>query len=203
MTTITEKYTQISEKIQREIVRKAIHFLIAFVPQLASIDKTITMALLAAGTLVYIIAEKLRNEGFSVYIVSDLTVIASRNRDSGRFELGPVTLGLGAMLALLLYPEPSSAIAIYALAFGDGFASLVGIPCGRTQIPFTGGKTVAGSFACFISVYIVTLLILRNQAAAVTIASISALLEMLPTGDLDNIILPVGAGFVASLFVML
>ena len=202
MTITTQKYTQISEKIQREIVRKAIHFLIAFVPQLAYIDRTITMVLLAVGTLVYVIAEKLRNEGFSVYIVSDLTFIASRDRNSGRFELGPVTLGLGAMMALLLYPEPSSSIAIYALAFGDGFASLVGITFGRIRIPFTGGKTIAGSFACFISVYIVTLMLLRNQTAALTIAALAAFLEAFPTGDLDNIILPVGVGFAASLFII-
>ena len=61
-------------------------------------------------------------------VVSGLTVAAARPGDAG-FVLGPATLGLGAMLALLLYPLPASAIAIYALAFGDAAASVVGMAC--------------------------------------------------------------------------
>lgn len=196
------KYIRFTDQIQKELVRKALHFLIALVPQLAWMDKGSTMILLAGGILFYVFSEKLRNDGKTVFIVSDLTVIAAREYDKGRFIIGPVTLGLGAMLALMLYPEPAATIAIYALAFGDGFASLVGITFGGKKIPFTKGKTFSGSFACFLSVYFVTLNVTNNHLAAFGIALLSTLLEVFPTGDFDNIIVPVGVGFAASKLVL-
>lgn len=129
-----------SAELQTELFRKSIHFLIALVPPLASIHLAATMALLGAGTMVYAVAELLRLQGRTVVFISGVTRRAARDRDQGRFVLGPITLGLGAMLALLLYPEPAAVVAIYALAFGDGLASLVGklFPFGRMM--FLGGK---------------------------------------------------------------
>ena len=114
------------DTLRGEVIRKALHLLIALVPLLASFNLQATISLLAAGTLFYVFAEKMRIAGRPVFIVSDLTVLASREHDRGRFVIGPVTLGLGAMLALLLYPSTAAAIAVYALAFGDGLASLAG-----------------------------------------------------------------------------
>src|SRR3989304_7066719 len=112
--------------IRSEFVRKLLHFLVALVPLIANIDKNVTLMLLATGIIFYTIMEKLRQEGVYVLVTSDVTAFVSRDRDKGHFVLGPVTLALGAMLALSLYPEPASRIALYALAFGDGFASLFG-----------------------------------------------------------------------------
>ncbi len=112
------------ERLQGEIVRKSLHLLIALVPFLASVSVPVTLSVLAAGTLFYTFAEASRRRGNPIFVVSDLTLIASREKDMGRFVLGPITLGLGAMLALILYPEPAASIAVFALAFGDGFAFL-------------------------------------------------------------------------------
>ena len=137
----------------------------------------------------------------AVFLISEITVLASRDRDRGHFVLSPVTLGVGAMLALTLYPLPASAIAIYALAFGDGFASLAGKVFGTTRIPFTGGKTLQGSLTCFFAVLVVNLGTMHALAPAAAIAGAATALELLPTGDFDNIVLPVGTGLVA-LFLM-
>jgi dolichol kinase len=185
--------------IKGEIVRKLLHFLVALVPFLASFDKSMTLMLLATGVIFYTVMEKLRQEGVYVLVISDLTVFASRERDKGGFVLGPVTLGMGAMLALSLYPEPVSLIAIYALAFGDGFASLVGKFIGGVKLPFTKGKTLSGSIACFIAVGIISYRLLGNPLQAVAIAFVAALLEALPTNDFDNILLPVGVGFFVTI----
>ncbi len=188
----------LSEQIQVEIIRKTIHLLVALVPVLAAINESMTVMLLAGGTLFYLFAEKLRMEGRPVMVVSTLTVLASRERDRGRIVLGPVTLGIGALLALLLYPEPSASIAIYALAFGDSVAGLSGRIIGGWKIPFTGGKTFVGSLACFLVTFWVSLRISQDLAASLVIALSATLFEVLPTGDLDNLILPVGTGLVAS-----
>jgi phytol kinase len=185
-------------ELKGELVRKALHLLIALVPRLAAIDIQLTMVLLGAGTLFYVLAERLRLEGQQVFIVSDLTVIASRERDHGRFVLGPVTLGVGAMLCLLLYPSTAASIAIYALAFGDGFASLAGKTLRSPAIPFTRNKTVAGSLACFAAVLLGTWRLTGELEHALIIAAAATTLELLPIRDFDNLILPVGTGFVAA-----
>lgn len=190
----------VSREIKKELVRKAIHFLIALVPLLSSlIGAAAALGLLASGTVVYAYAEWRRSQGITIPIISRLTRYASRDRDLGHFVLGPVTLGLGAMIALMLYPEPAASIAIYALAFGDGVASLVGKLLGRIRLPATGGKTLEGSAACFFAVFFASYAVLGNLAPAAVIAFGAALLEAAPTEDLDNLVLPTGVGFLAIL----
>jgi dolichol kinase len=189
--------SRIGRQLRTELIRKAIHLLIALVPLLAAIDVGLTMGLLGAGTLFYIFAENARRHGVSILLVSDLTVVASREQDRGRFVLGPVTLGIGAMLALLLYPGKASIIAIYALAFGDSAASLVGKSVGGLRIPFANGKTFAGTFACFFVVLIVAYRLTGDWTTSFVVGTATALFEVFPTTDMDNIIIPVGTGFVA------
>ncbi len=192
----------ISRDIKKEAVRKAIHFLIALVPLLSSLlGAAAALALLASGIVVYTYAEWKRSRGEIVPVISQLTRIASRERDEGHFVLGPVTLGLGAMIALMLYPEPAASLAIYSLAFGDGVASLIGKLFGSTRIPASGGKTLEGSAACFSAVFLASFFVLGTVLSAATIAVAATLLEAAPTEDLDNLILPTGVGFIAILVV--
>lgn len=188
-------------ELQTEIFRKGIHLLIGLVPTLAGINRGLTLLLLAAGTLLYAFAEFSRLRGVDVAIISQATRAAARRRDQGHFVLGPITLGIGAMLALMLYPHAAATIGIYALAFGDGLASLAGKMIGRIRIPLTGGKTFAGSAACFVAVFIVGLVVTGNVPVALALAAAATLLEVLPSGDLDNLLLPVGTGFIAALIV--
>ena len=188
---------KISE-LRTELVRKAIHLLIAVVPFLAAYNIAATLILLAAGTIFYTVAEYFRSRGHELFLISRLTILASRHRDQGRFVLGPITLGVGAMLALLLYPDPSATIAIFALAFGDSISSLIGKFYGSTTIPHTGGKTIAGSVACFLAVLLIAYRVTGMLGSAVIIAVAATVLEALPTRDLDNILMPVGTGFIAS-----
>ena len=198
-------YTSVNSKsflfhsLQKELVRKAIHLMIAFVPTLASWNYMLTVSLLICGILTYTYSEFLRSKGKYVFLISDLTSIASRDRDKGHFVLGPITLGMGALLALLLYPHPSASIAIYALAFGDGLSSLAGKIFGDRKIPLTGGKTYAGSFTCFAAVFLVTFHLNGDLYKSVTIAIVATLIEALPSKDLDNIIIPIGTGYFAAL----
>ncbi len=186
-----------SAEIRTELLRKSIHMLIAVVPAVAQYNLSLTLMLLASGVIVYTYTEMLRVQGVSVGVIGWITEAASRKRDQNGFVFGPITLGLGAMLALMLYPEPAAAIAIYALAFGDGFSSLFGKIFGRVQIPLTGGKTFAGSSACLISVFIISYLVSGSLFSAAVIALIATFLEVLPSKDLDNLILPVGTGLAA------
>jgi dolichol kinase len=186
-------------ELKTEIIRKSIHFLIALSPSMAAVSRPLTVLFLMAGTLGYTWMETLRLSGVKVPLISSLTRMASRSRDMGRFVMGPVTLGLGALLALLLYPSPAAAIAIYALAFGDGFASLVGKFFGRRRPAFLCGKSVEGSLACFAAAYIAAYGVSGSFRLALTAALTAMVMEALPLDDYDNIVLPVTVGFVVQM----
>ena len=183
---------------QGEIVRKSLHLLIALVPSLASVNLPATIAILVMGTLFYSFAESSRLQGTSIPVVSALTLIASREKDRGGFVLGPVTLGIGALLSLILYPLPAASLAIYALAFGDGFASLVGTMARGPLIPLSRGKTLAGSMACFLAVFTVTLSVTSHVNTSFIVAASATIIEALPAGNFDNVLLPFGVGLIAT-----
>lgn len=187
------------ETVRSELVRKSIHFMIALVPALASYSRAFAIAFLASGVVAYVSMERARVEGVRVPFVSRLTDLASRPRDRGRFVLGPVTLGLGAMLALLLYPAPAAAAAIDALAFGDGFASLIGKLFGRARPAFLLGKSLEGSAACFLAVLYAAWRVTGSARAAIIAAVVATLVEALPLEDFDNIALPVAVGLAVKL----
>ncbi|MCL1927883.1 MAG: phosphatidate cytidylyltransferase [Treponema sp.] len=189
----------LQDRRKSELLRKSLHFLIAFVPILAGINRYFTLILLASGTLAYGLMEYLRQRGVSIPLISRLTVAASRRRDMGRFVLGPVTLGLGAFLPLLIYPLPFASIAIYALAFGDGTASLAGKFIGRLRPSFLFGKSVEGSVACFLgtflSVWFYTIITGNGNIFIALLAACTAVVtELIPLRDWDNIIIPMAVG---------
>ncbi len=189
----------LSEEIRIELLRKSIHLLIAFVPGIALLNLGLAVGLLSGGVLFYSACECLRISGYNVPLISRVTALASRRRDGDRFVLGPVTLGLGALISLFLYPNPAASIAIYALAFGDGLSSLVGKSFGRIRLPFTGGKSLEGSLTCLLAVFAASFALTNNAAKSFEIAIFAALVEAAPTKDFDNIILPVAVGAVATL----
>jgi len=190
-------------ELKTEIVRKAIHFLIAFTPSMAAVNRPLTVLFLMAGTLGYTYMEYLRLNGVKIPVFSSLNRMASRPRDAGRFVMGPVTLGLGALIALLLYPSPVASIAIYALAFGDGFASLAGKFLGKWRPAFLYGKSVEGSLACFTATLISAYAVSGSMRIALTAAFTAMIVEALPIGDYDNLLLPVTVGMAVQIAFLL
>jgi dolichol kinase len=184
-------------EIKTEVIRKSLHLLIALVPLLAETNRPLTIALLLGGALFYSLTEALRLSGHKVPVISTLTAMASRRRDQGRFVRGPVTLGLGALLALLLYPLPAASIAIYAMAFGDGIASLVGKTFGRIRPDFLLGKSVEGSLACFTVIFITAYQVSLSCRIALLAALVGVLTDIFPLGDYDNLVMPLAVGLAA------
>jgi len=172
--------------------------MIGITPLLASLNLAVTEGLLIAGLLVYTLAESLRLQGRSLPLITRLTQAASRTRDRNRAVLGPITLGLGALLCLLLYPEPAASVGIYALAFGDGLSSLVGKLFGRIRLPFTGGKTLEGSLTAFAAIFWAAAGTGLDPWLGVAVAGTGTLLEALPLADLDNLVVPLGTALMFS-----
>ncbi len=188
----------ISSELKTEVFRKVIHLFAAFVPLLAGINLFITQILLAAVVVVYCWSEYMRIKGKRVILISGITMRAARTRDKDGFVGGPVTMAVGTMLALILFPLPAASIAIYALAFGDSAASLGGKTFGRVKLPGFRGKTLEGSLSCFSVVFAVTLVITSDLYVSLLIAGISTVLELVPIKDLDNLMIPLGTGLAAA-----
>ena len=183
----------------KELVRKLIHICSSFVPLLLKLIYWPTIILLGAAGVSYTVCEILRLKGVNIPIISKVTEVAARKRDENKFVLGPVTLVCGILLAALLLPLESSRVGIYALAFGDGLASLCGKMFGKITIPGCHGKTVAGSLACFTAVFISTYCVCGDCLTSLIVGTVAMLIEVLPLRDLDNVIIPIAIGSIYSI----
>ncbi len=178
--------------IKKELFRKSIHLCTALVPLLLYVAKWPVIALLVCALVLYTVSESLRLKGIPIPLISRITETAARKRDEGKFVLGPCTLCIGVILSALLFPEKCSYCGIYALAFGDGFASLVGKIWGKHELPAMHGKTAEGSLSCFAAIFLaVMILVGPPPGSALVLALAGTVIEVLPLKDLDNIFIPV------------
>ncbi|MBQ7157889.1 MAG: phosphatidate cytidylyltransferase [Treponema sp.] len=184
--------------LQKELFRKIIHMGTAFVPLMLHFFYHFTVIALAAAGMAYIVAEKMRVGGREIPLISDITAAAARKRDEHKFVLGPVTLVAGVISAALLWNEQAAAIGILALAFGDGLASLMGKAFGKIRIPFTFGKTAAGSLTCFGAIFFTTFCVSQNCLVSLIVALCGMAVEVLPLKDLDNVVIPILLGGIAQ-----
>lgn len=182
-----------------EVFRKTIHLSSALTAVFAERWYTLTIAGIIGISVLYCISEFLRMRGHELYIIARITRYASRARDKGRFVLGPLTLAGGVLGALLLFPLHTAKIAIFALAFGDGLASLVGKRFGKIRLAFFKEKTVAGSLTCFAAVFLSAFVVSGNLWKSLILGIVGAGIEMLPLKDYDNLLIPIAIGFLALL----
>ncbi|OQX29864.1 MAG: hypothetical protein B0D92_01450 [Spirochaeta sp. LUC14_002_19_P3] len=181
--------------LKKEIIRKAMHCSIAFVPALANWNPYLTVILLCTGILLYLTSENARVNGYNFGFISRITTAVSRPTETS-LVWGPATLGLGALAAMFFYPGPAFVLAIYALAFGDSAASLVGRKWGRKNIPWPGDKTFIGSLSCFAAVWISAYLYTKTVSTALLTAALTTALELIPFKNLDNLLIPSFTGLV-------
>lgn len=185
---------QRANSIIKEVFRKSIHICSSLVPLLLKYFYWPVIGLLIFAVVFYSICEVLRLKGHQIPLMTKITETAARKRDENKFVLGPVTLVFGILIAALCLPLPAATVGIFALAFGDGTASLGGKLFGRVQIPGCHGKTVAGSLTCFFAVYVSCFCFCQNCLISLIVAVCAMFLEMLPLNDFDNILIPIVIG---------
>jgi len=100
---------------------------------------------------------------------------------------------VGALVTIILVPQPFSLLALFFLAFGDTLAALVGM-----KLPFIkiGNKTLSGSLACFITcLFIGIILDFEISSEIILIGALSATTaELISIKINDNILIPVLSG---------
>lgn len=112
-------------------------------------------------------------------------------------ESAMVPYAMAVLLTIVAFPKHIALVGIYSLAFADPLSAIIGIRFGKHKISPT--RSVEGSTAFFISVFIVTLIILTgyNQKFDISIFFISFLmgsmgtaLDMIPLRIDDNLTIP-------------
>jgi len=198
----TPSEPSLSLTIKKEVFRKTIHMMAAFVPFFYFFSTSIVLISLLSITLVYFFSEILRHRDIKIPFITKIIELASRSRDQGKIVLGPITLSMGIYLALVFFDYRSAVIAIFALAFGDGVASLFGKTVRGPKIPFTFGKTISGTMGCFVVLTLVYTACGLTFTQAILLALFASVVEAFPTGDYDNLLIPVLTGAVAQNFIL-
>jgi phytol kinase len=202
MPPVSRAEPSLSLTIKKEVFRKTIHMMAAFVPFFYFFSNAIVMISLLSVTLIYFFSEVLRNRNFRIPLLTKVTELAARSRDDGKIVLGPITLSMGIFLSLVFFDYRVAVIAIFALAFGDGVAPLFGKTLRGPRIPFTFGKTVTGTLGCFLVLSLVYTACGLTIPQAILLALFASIVEAFPTGDYDNLLIPVLTGIVAQYFIL-
>lgn len=184
--------------VAKELFRKSIHLCTAFVPLVMKYLYWPVLITLSLVIIIYVFAEISRINGKPVPVISTITATAARTRDGDRFVKGPVTLACGVLITSLIWKYECASIGIYALAFGDGLASLIGKFFGRITIPGTHGKTAEGSLTCFLAIFVSCFAVSRNAFVSLIIAFCGMIIEVFPLKDYDNLLIPILLGGIAQ-----
>lgn len=109
--------------------------------------------------------------------------------DEERKLNGMVFYMLASFLVVLFWSRELAALSLIVLVVGDTFAALIGLAFGRIKL--MGGKSLEGSLACLVSVFLICLLFLSPERAILA-AVVATLVEALPTLALlnDNLLIP-------------
>jgi dolichol kinase len=183
---------EISFSWGQEFRRKGIHAGSLFVPLLAGINYILTLELLAATTIAYLASEWSRLNGIRFPVLNSVTRLCVRASERRKLALAPVTLALGVMLSLVLFPTLIASVTIAILACADSIATIAGKFYGKVRIPYNHKKSLEGSAAFFITAFICAVIYLPLKTALI-VSLVSCIIESLPV-EFDNISIPLGTG---------
>lgn len=182
-----------------EVLREAIHAGGSLVPFLTVVLGTYVVAfLLLLTTLTYATSEFARIERRNVPIISSVTTKAAVLPEIHEFVVAPISLALGIMFSLLLFPAPFSYASVAIVSLGDSAASIFGRVFGRIPLLYNKGKYLEGSIVGFVFAFLGAFMFLEPRLAFVG-AMVGMLVESLPLPINDNLSTPLVAGALLSI----
>ncbi len=188
-----------SSSWKQELRRKAIHASSMFVPFFSDINYHMTLILLVAVTVLYIVSELVRLNGIRFPVLGIITRLCVRSNEVRQFTLAPLTLVVGVILSLVLFTELTACVVIVILAFADSFATIVGKIYGRLKIPYNRNKSVEGSVAFFLTALLCAVFLLPLKIALIA-SFVSCIIETMPF-KFNNISIPLGKGLIIGLII--
>ncbi len=191
--------SEISLSWSQEFRRKGIHACSLFVPMLAGVNYLLTLKILILITILYLASEWARLNGIRFPILSSITRLCVRSSERRRLAYAPVTLALGVVLSLVLFPALVACVTITILACADSMATIVGKFYGKIRIPYNHKKSLEGSVAFYITAFMCAVIYVPLKTALI-VSLVSCIIESLPI-EFDNISIPLGTGLFLGLLI--
>ena len=182
----------------REISRKVIHIFNIIIPlfHIYIFKNKIDMIIFLSAMVIFcFFIEIFRNQNsFISKIFEKYLFFMMRSFEKQGSLTGSTWVFVGALITIILVPQPFSLIALFFLAFGDTLAALVGM-----KFPFIkiGNKTLSGAFACFIMCFSVGLILDFGIGLDIILigAFTATIAELISIKINDNITIPVLSGY--------
>ncbi|TWU30664.1 Phosphoserine phosphatase [Candidatus Brocadiaceae bacterium S225] len=190
---------EISLSWSQEFRRKGVHVCSLFVPILAGVNYLLTLKILILITILYLASEWARLNGIRFPVLSSITRLCVRSSERRRFAYAPVTLALGVVLSLVLFPALVACVTIAILACADSMATIVGKFYGKIRIPYNHKKSLEGSVAFYITAFMCAVIYIPLKTALI-VSLVSCIIESLPI-EFDNITIPLGTGLFLGLLI--
>ncbi len=192
-------------ELKQEFKRKAFHLLsLVYLGVFCVFGQRHTSIALAIFIAIAFVVEqvRLRKKEFNVRLIGLLGGI-HREKEVTKMS-GIVWTSLGCLFTILLFGEQPRLVSagILFLAFGDGFAALVGRAWGSHKWPgLDGKKSLEGSAGCFLACVISGFSLGFGPLPVVLGAFTAAIVEVLPVPIDDNLWLPVISAGVVSILI--
>ena len=181
----------------REISRKAIHIFNIIIPlfHIYVLKNKIDMIIFLSAMVIFcffIEIFRIQSSFISKFFEKYLFFMMRSFEKQGSLT-GSTWVFVGALITIILIPQPFSLLALFFLAFGDSLAALVGM-----KFPFIkiGNKTLSGSLACFIvCIFVGVILNFEISLDIILIGAFTAtIVELISIKINDNISIPVLSG---------
>src|SRR5512141_2804008 len=133
--------------------------------------------------------------------IKDEASVKAMSRTGDRREIlyGPLFYGIGFVVMTLLYwkDTPTGMVALMLMCGGDGLADIMGRGIRSPKLPWSKGKSVAGSAGMFLGGWALAAVfagpVSRYLLPVTVIALVGTLVEPLPFKDVDNITVTLAA----------
>jgi len=186
---------------KNEVFREMIHASGFFVPIVAFIAGTLTIAVLIILVLsIYMASEYLRIRGKRLPLINFITRNAASQSELHQLVLAPVYFALGILITLVVFPFPANSAAIAIFALGDSVASLFGGYISGTPLPYNKGKSLEGSEFGFFFAFLVGSVFV-SPLTALAGAAFAMFIEYLPLPVNDNLVIPLSTGLILTFLV--
>ena len=182
-----------------EINRKVLHLSTALIPlTYAFVERQVVLWLLVACVVVAVTVEVLRHRNAACgALFKRWFGFMVRSAEWGRI-LGATYVLAAALLSIWLFPKPIAIAVLLILSVSDSAASLIGLRYGRRRFL---GKSLAGSFAFFVTALVILWIALpESHGVAFTAAIVATFAEALPVPRFsrlelnDNLTIPLLTG---------